>query len=62
MSYFLRFIWKRTSLASSEAIIEWTVGSNTVPGTYRIRHFGYYKYVFGGIFAYEGITNDFQVE
>lgn len=58
-----RFIWTRGSKlsASSEVTIEWDVGTNVQPGEYRIRHFGYYKYILGGIYPYDGVTNTFKV-
>lgn len=58
-----RFYWIRLSpiLGSSAALITWTVGPDVVPGKYRIRHFGSYKYIFGGIHPYEGTTNTFKV-
>jgi len=37
------------------------VGPDVVPGKYRIRHFGSYKYIFGGIHPYEGTTRTFEV-
>ncbi|XP_069668622.1 neutral ceramidase isoform X2 [Periplaneta americana] len=58
-----RFHWIRVSpiLGTSEALIEWTVGPDVVPGNYRIRHYGSYKYIFGGIFPYQGTTKIFKV-
>ncbi|KDR24151.1 Neutral ceramidase [Zootermopsis nevadensis] len=58
-----RFYWIRLSpiLGSSEALITWTVDPEVVPGKYRIRHFGSYKYIFGGIHPYHGSTHTFQV-
>lgn len=41
--------------------IIWNTGDNVEPGTYRIKHFGNYKYIFGGIYQYEGSTKDFTV-
>ena len=42
---FCRFSWLRTStiLGRSRATVTWTIPSDVVPGTYRIRHFGHYK-------------------
>jgi hypothetical protein len=37
------------------------VGPDVVPGKYRIRHFGSYKYIFGGIHPYQGTTDTFKV-
>lgn len=58
-----RFHWIRVSpiLGSSEVIITWTVGPDVLPGEYRIRHFGSYKYIFGGVYPYVGTTNTFKV-
>lgn len=58
-----KFIWTRGSKlsASSEVTIEWDVGTQVEPGEYRIRHFGYYKYILGGIYPYDGVTNTFKV-
>jgi hypothetical protein len=60
---YCRFHWIRVSsiLGSSVALITWTVGPDAVPGKYRIRHFGSYKYIFGGTHPYEGTTNTFKV-
>lgn len=59
-----RFIWKRTHLVkgSSEVEIIWSINNDTEPGIYRIRHFGDYKYIFGGIYSYEGKTEEFEVK
>lgn len=61
--YVFRFKWSRRSalLASSEATIEWEVTPDVKPGEYRIRHFGNYKYILGGIYSYQGISDSFQV-
>uniref|UniRef100_A0A182MZX1 Neutral ceramidase n=1 Tax=Anopheles dirus TaxID=7168 RepID=A0A182MZX1_9DIPT len=58
-----RFRWERTStiLGFSDIEFSWTIGANTAPGTYRIRHFGYYRYILGGIYPYVGATNTFSV-
>lgn len=58
-----RFHWIRVSpiLGSSEVLITWTVGPDVLPGEYRIRHFGSYKYIFGGVYPYEGTTHPFKV-
>ena len=60
---FCRFIWERTHLilGFSDVHIHWAIGPNTLPGEYRIRHFGNYKYILGGIFPYEGQTRSFTV-
>ncbi|XP_046405501.1 neutral ceramidase [Ischnura elegans] len=58
-----KFIWERTAflLGCSEATVEWEVGERDPPGRYRIRHFGSYKYIFGGIYAYDGTSRTFEV-
>jgi len=56
-----KFTWERTYLAASSVTVEWTIPEDVVPGTYRIRHFGYAKSLFGGRAAYEGTSNQFQV-
>ncbi|XP_071438789.1 neutral ceramidase [Hetaerina americana] len=62
-SWSTKFIWMRTSflLGCSEATVEWAVAERDAPGHYRIRHFGNYKYILGGIYGYEGVSNTFQV-
>lgn len=56
-----KFLWERRHMAKSDAIIQWDIPYDAQPGTYRIRHFGHYKYVFGGIFPYEGVSDTFEV-
>jgi len=58
-----KFYWHRTNLVLgfSDVSIDWKIGINTLPGEYRIRHFGNYKYILGGIYPYEGETNTFIV-
>ncbi|XP_033216414.1 neutral ceramidase isoform X2 [Belonocnema kinseyi] len=58
-----KFIWSRTSsiLGSSKVTIIWTIPEVVEPGEYRIRHNGNYRYIFGGIYSYQGVTNHFQV-
>ncbi|XP_054736512.1 neutral ceramidase [Anastrepha obliqua] len=62
-SWETKFIWERVHLilGFSDIHIHWNIGPNTLPGEYRIRHFGNYKYILGGIFPYEGISNSFVV-
>ncbi|KFB39360.1 AGAP000973-PA-like protein [Anopheles sinensis] len=59
-----RFRWERTStiLGFSDIEFSWTIGPATHPGTYRIRHFGNYRYILGGIYPYVGTTNTFTVK
>ena len=58
-----RFHWIRVSpvLGSSEVLITWNVGPDVLPAEYRIRHFGSYKYIFGGVYPYVGTTHPFKV-
>ncbi|XP_050294251.1 neutral ceramidase [Anthonomus grandis grandis] len=58
-----RFIWKRTSIikGGSEATVQWIIPKDIEPGTYRIQHYGNYKYILGGIYPYSGATNSFAV-
>ncbi|KAG8238266.1 hypothetical protein J437_LFUL016446 [Ladona fulva] len=58
-----QFLWERTSffMGCSEATVEWKVDNKIEPGEYRIRHFGNSKYIFGGIYPYEGTSKTFQV-
>ncbi|KAL1506815.1 hypothetical protein ABEB36_006106 [Hypothenemus hampei] len=62
-NYETRFRWTRTGLikGASEAEIQWVVRDKVEPGTYRIRHFGNYKYILGGIYAYSGTSDSFTV-
>lgn len=59
---FYRVRWFRTSvvLGCSELEVEWTIPETVGSGIYRIRHFGDYKYIFGGIFPYSGTSQSFQ--
>ncbi|XP_055380874.1 neutral ceramidase-like [Condylostylus longicornis] len=58
-----RMYWERKStiLGFSDIHITWTIGPDTTPGVYRIRHFGNYKYILGGVFPYEGTSRAFKV-
>ncbi|XP_043269436.1 neutral ceramidase [Venturia canescens] len=58
-----RFHWIRTStiFGTSEAEVTWEIPDNVASGEYRIRHDGYYRYIFGGVFPYRGFTHTFQV-
>ncbi|XP_024944699.1 neutral ceramidase isoform X3 [Cephus cinctus] len=57
------FVWERTSvvLGSSDVLISWKVPDDVEPGHYRIRHNGHYRYILGGVYPYQGVTNQFQV-
>lgn len=59
-----KFQWRRTSmiLGSSLVTITWEIPQGVKPGEYRIRHNGYYRYFFGGVYPYYGVTNHFQVK
>uniref|UniRef100_A0A3Q0KPD2 Neutral ceramidase n=1 Tax=Schistosoma mansoni TaxID=6183 RepID=A0A3Q0KPD2_SCHMA len=64
-----KFTWNRDGffswlLGRSYAIIEWTVSSIDgicIPGTYRIKHFGTSKNIFGRKTHFSGVTNNFTV-
>ena len=58
-----KFHWKRPSMLSpqSTATITWTIAEGTPPGTYRLRHFGDYKHVFGGTQSFSGASSSFSV-
>ncbi|XP_053665175.1 neutral ceramidase [Anopheles marshallii] len=59
-----KFRWERTStiLGFSDIEFSWMIGPTIPEGTYRIRHFGYYRYILGGVYPYVGVTNTFTVE
>uniref|UniRef100_A0A182I907 Neutral ceramidase n=1 Tax=Anopheles arabiensis TaxID=7173 RepID=A0A182I907_ANOAR len=59
-----KFKWHRRStlFAYSDIELEWEVPEQVDPGTYRIQHFGYWRYILGGIFPYNGTTRNFTVE
>lgn len=59
-----RFKWERQStiLGFSDTEFLWEIGPDTKLGTYRIRHFGYYRYILGGVYPYTGSTKTFIVE
>lgn len=58
-----KFKWTRVSmlLGRSEIELFWDIPMNVVKGVYRIKHRGYFKYILGGIFSYEGSTEHFQI-
>jgi len=58
-----KFVWRRKSsiLGTSEVDVIWEIPEGTVPGTYRFRHFGYFKYVYNRRDPYQGITQTFTV-
>ncbi|XP_039431133.1 neutral ceramidase [Culex pipiens pallens] len=59
-----KFKWERQStiLGFSDTEFLWEIGPDTKLGTYRIRHFGYYRYILGGVYPYTGSTKTFIVE
>lgn len=58
-----KFIWTRVSMILGRSEIEfiWEIPANTPKGQYRIRHKGVYRYIFGGVYPYQGSTNYFVV-
>ncbi|KAL7730447.1 hypothetical protein ACLKA6_016672 [Drosophila palustris] len=63
-SWETKMVWHRTNtiLGFSELDIFWIIGPHTLPGEYRIRHTGEYKYILGGKYPYEGLTHSFFVK
>jgi len=61
-SWETKFEWKREStiLGTSTAKISWDTG-NALAGTYRIRHYGAEKNLFGKITEFQGSSRSFQV-
>ncbi|XP_063992674.1 neutral ceramidase [Diachasmimorpha longicaudata] len=59
-----RFYWARTSsiLGTSQVEITWDIPLDVLPGKYRIRHNGYYRYILGGVFHYRGFSDIFEVQ
>ncbi|XP_053697555.1 neutral ceramidase-like [Sabethes cyaneus] len=62
-SWDTRFKWirKSTLFAYSDVEVEWETGQETEPGTYRIQHFGYWRYILGGTYPYNGTTRNFSI-
>ncbi|CAG9858927.1 unnamed protein product [Phyllotreta striolata] len=59
-----KFIWQRASTfkATSHATIKWEIRKGKFnSGTYRIRHYGNYKFILGGVFPYVGVSRPFTV-
>ena len=57
-----KFKWKKHELEQSLVTIEWDISPDTIPGTYRITHQGYYKDVLTGkIKPYSGQSGSFTV-
>uniref|UniRef100_A0A6P4FLE6 Neutral ceramidase n=1 Tax=Drosophila rhopaloa TaxID=1041015 RepID=A0A6P4FLE6_DRORH len=63
-SWETKMVWHRTNtiLGFSEMDIYWNISPQTLPGEYRIRHSGEYKYILGGKYPYEGLTHSFTVK
>ena len=45
----------------SNATIEWAIGENETPGTYRITHYGHARQVDGEVVPYSGMSSEFSV-
>jgi len=59
-----KFHWKRIYniiLGESSAAIVWNIPTTTVPGTYRLGHFGNKKSIFGNITPFSVYSSDFKV-
>lgn len=56
-------MWKRTSFILGHSTIEviWDIPLAASEGTYRIRHFGAARHIFGGFSQYEGTSDVFTV-
>ena len=53
-----KFDWRRphTLSAESTATLSWRVPEGSLPGTYRLRHRGDYKHIFGGTTPFTGVS------
>ncbi|XP_058444727.1 neutral ceramidase-like [Malaya genurostris] len=56
-----RWIRKSTLFAYSDVEVEWQTGPDTEEGIYRIQHFGYWRYILGGTYPYNGTTRNFSI-
>ena len=59
-----KIYWIRTNslLGFSKVQITWEISANVLPGRYKVRHVGSYKYwLTGAIYEYEGETKPFEV-
>jgi neutral ceramidase len=58
-----KFRWTSVSMLLGRSEIEffWDIPSEMSEGEYRIRHNGYFKYIFGGIYPYQGSTEHFRI-
>ncbi|XP_050518819.1 neutral ceramidase isoform X2 [Diabrotica virgifera virgifera] len=63
-SWETKFIWSRPDplTPTSQAEIRWEIPDGTQPGSYQIQHFGNYKTLFSGIYAYSGVSRIFSVK
>jgi len=54
------FRWERPHVLSSEstATLTWRVPADAVAGTYRLRHRGDYKHIFGGTTPFTGVSRE----
>ncbi|XP_058817125.1 neutral ceramidase-like [Topomyia yanbarensis] len=56
-----RWIRKSTLFAYSDIEVEWQTGPEPEEGVYRIQHFGYWRYILGGTYPYNGTTRHFSI-
>ncbi|KAI8054281.1 ceramidase [Syncephalis plumigaleata] len=57
-----RYKWDKVNgVGQNRAIIEWDIESDTILGTYRIRHFGHHRTLFQQVVAHTGTSGTFQV-
>jgi len=59
-----KFAWEHITnieLGESYATITWEITAGVAPGTYRIRHFGSKKSIFGQITDFVGTSSEFKV-
>lgn len=58
-----KFKWTRVSMILGRSDMEffWNIPNWVKSGEYRIRHKGYYRYFFGGVYPYQGSTDHFIV-
>lgn len=62
-SWETKFKWirKSTLFAYSDIEFEWETGPETDAGIYRIQHFGYWRYILGGTYPYNGTSRNFSI-
>lgn len=58
-----KFKWIRVSMIFGRSDIEffWEIPRDTKPGEYRVKHEGFYRYILGGVYPYQGSTESFQI-